>query len=282
METNQVNTTAEAVSVPASQPAPGAEEQKPIPATTEENVEQQPQETNEQQEERKQSKFQRRLDRQKSARVAAETETKILRERLEKLEGQAKPAQDASEPKRDDFPDYETYWLALAKHTAKQETSAALRADREARETRERQQQANAGTEKIAKAWAEREKTFQAATKDYEEVVSAFTEKGGEMDSLSNEARMAIAESEAGPALLYHLGKNPDEAERLADLSPRRQIAELGKLEAKISLPAKKTTNAPAPASTTTGGKTATKDLTRMNQEEYEAYRKTQGARWAR
>ena len=63
-----------------SQPAPGADEQKPIPTEAEDTSE--VAETTEQQEAKKQSKFQRRLDRQKSARVAAETETRLLREQL--------------------------------------------------------------------------------------------------------------------------------------------------------------------------------------------------------
>jgi hypothetical protein len=41
-------------------------------------------------------------------------------------------------------------------------------------------------------------------------------------------------ESEVGAEIAYHLGKNPAELERLLDLSPHRQIMELGKIETKI------------------------------------------------
>lgn len=275
------STTELEVSTTAHQPAPGAEEQKPTPATPEETV---VEETPEQQEARKQSKFQRRLERQKTARIAAETEAKLLREERDglraKLEAQGKQSQESAEPKREDFADYEAYLRAVAKHDAKQETAAALKAEREAQAGKDKKEQATAGSEKVAKAWSEREASFEAATKDYETVVEPFLEE--DLKTFSKEARMAIVESEVGPALLYHLAKNPDEADRIADLSPTRQIAELGKLETKVSMPAKKTTSAPAPASTTSGGRTASKDPSKMSQEEYEAHRKSQGARWAR
>lgn len=66
-----------------------------------------------------------------------------------------------------------------------------------------------------------------------------------------------IKASDIGPDLAYHLGKNPDEAERIASLSPLLQAKELGKLELKLAdLPkqGKQTTKAPAPISPVTPG----------------------------
>jgi hypothetical protein len=68
------STTELEVSTTAHPPAPAAEDKKATPATPEETV---VEETPEQQEARKQSKFQRRLERQKTARIAAETEAKL-------------------------------------------------------------------------------------------------------------------------------------------------------------------------------------------------------------
>lgn len=275
-------TVAAVVEIPATQPAPGADDQKPIPPEGEAPAEPQ-QETTEQQEARKQSKFQRRLDRQKTARIEAETEARILREERDtlraKLDAQSKP-QGTEEPKRENFDSDDAFLKAFIRHEARAEVAERSKSDREAQQGREQQTQAQQGTEKVAKDWGERETAFQAATKDYEAVVGPFVDD--ELQSFSKPARMAIVESEVGPALLYHLAQNPDEADRIAKLSPVRQAAELGKLEAKVSMPAKRTTNAPPPAAHTSGGKTATTDLARMSQEEYEAHRKTQGARWAR
>lgn len=265
----------------AHPPAPAADDQKAIPPEGEAPPE--TQETTEQQEARKQSKFQRRLDRQKTARIQAETRAEIAEKQLAeakaRLDEQSKP-QETGEPKRENFASDDAFLKAFIRHEAKQELEQGRKAERDAQQGKEKQQQATVGSEKVAKAWAEREASFQTATKDYEAVVAPFADE--ELQHLSHDARMAIVESDVGPALLYHLAKNPDEADRIADLSPTRQIAELGKLEAKVSMPAKKTTSAPAPASTTTGGRTASKDLSKMTQDEYEAHRKSQGARWAR
>lgn len=273
-----METTDTSISVPATeaQPAPGAEDHKPIPPTGEETAE--TAETPEQAQVKEKSKFARRLDRQKTARIAAETEARLLRERVAKLEAQeASQHQVSGEPKEEDFQDYKAYLRALTKFEAEQASAKALKTDREAQVGRETQK---AGNERVAKAWTEREKSFQEATKDYEAVVQPFADD--ELQSLSREARMSIVESEVGPALLYHLAQHPEEADRISELSPVRQIAELGKLETKIAQPAKRTTNAPAPANTTTGGRTVTKDLSKLSQAEYEAERKKQGATWAR
>lgn len=267
------------------EPAPAADDQKATqPAEGEAPSEQQ--ETPEQQEAKKQSKFQRRLERQKTARIAAETEARLLRERIAELEAKSgttsKP--DDGEPKPENFADFNEYTRALARYEAKQVLESERKSQAQAQQGKEQQAEQHAGMEKVAKAWSEREQSFQAQTKDYEAVVAPFADE--ELQSLSKQARMAIVESDTGPALLYELAKlaedNPSEFSRIAGLSPVRQIAELGKLEAKVSQPARKTTNAPAPAATTQGGRTATKDPSKMSQEEYEAYRKSQGARWAR
>jgi hypothetical protein len=58
----------------------------------------------------------------------------------------------------------------------------------------------------------------------------------------------AIVDSDQGVKLTVHLVNHPEEASRIAALSPARQAAELGKLEAKLSAtPVKKPSNAPAP-----------------------------------
>lgn len=270
-----------------TKPAPAAEEQKTEqPAAAEETA--QPEETTEQQEAKKQSKFQRRLDRQKTARIQAETRAEIAEKRLAELEAQSKPQPSGEkEPQRNDIDPktgaeytYEDYLRAVAKYDAKQETDKTLKAEREARQGKEKQGTEAARNEKLAKDWTEREKTFQSATKDYEETVMPFVDD--ELQSFSQQARMAIVESEVGPNLLHHLATHLEEAERIAGLSPNRQIAELGKLEEKISAPPKKTTSAPAPITPVNGGKTASKDISKMSQEEYEQHRKSQGARWAR
>jgi hypothetical protein len=52
----------------------------------------------------------------------------------------------------------------------------------------------------------------------------------------------AIMTSEHGPDIAYHLGKNPQEAARIASLAPIQQLVEVGLIVAKLTAPA------PAPA----------------------------------
>lgn len=244
------------------EPVPGTEEQKPTPPEGEDS----PEETTEQQEAKKQSKFQRRLDRQKSARVAAETELRLTKERLAQLEAQPKASQEAPGPQRDQYETLEDYLKAVSKHEYKQLIDGTLKTEREA---------------KIAKDWTDRETGFQAATKDYADAVTSYIED--EVGQLSDVGLRVILESDVGPQLLYHLAKNPDEAERIADLSPVRQVAELGKLESKMTPVTKKTSNAPAPIKPVSSGRSASPGFSdHDSQAEFEAKRKSQGARWAR
>ena len=59
----------------------------------------------------------------------------------------------------------------------------------------------------------------------------------------------SIQASDIGPDVLYYLGSNPKEADRIARLAPILQAKEIGKLEASLSSnpPVKRTSTAPAP-----------------------------------
>ncbi len=78
--------------------------------------------------------------------------------------------------------------------------------------------------------------------------------------------KLTIHESDLGPEILYHLGNDPGEARRIAQLSPVSQAKEIGKLETKLSSnpPAKRTSSAPAPITPVTarGVVTPTYDTT--------------------
>ena len=57
-----------------------------------------------------------------------------------------------------------------------------------------------------------------------------------------------LAESDIGPRIAHHLGKNPSLASRIAELPPAKQGVELARLEAKLATPVqKRTTTAPKP-----------------------------------
>ena len=71
------------------------------------------------------------------------------------------------------------------------------------------------------------------------------------------------------------------EVERIAKLSPARQTAEIGKLELKLPVNAKRTTSAPAPARPIASRTSGSKDMENMSIEETRAYLKAHGARYA-
>ncbi len=92
----------------------------------------------------------------------------------------------------------------------------------------------------------------------------------------------ALIEADAPEKIMAFLAVNPDEVDRIARLSPARQAAEVGKLEAKLSA-APKVSNAPPPIKPIGArGGSSSNDPEHMTQAEYEAMRKRQGAHWAK
>ena len=70
----------------------------------------------------------------------------------------------------------------------------------------------------------------------------------------------SIQASDIGPDVLYYLGSNPREADRIARLSPILQAKEIGKIEAAMSSnpPVKRTSTAPAPIAPVTARSSGT------------------------
>lgn len=89
-----------------------------------------------------------------------------------------------------------------------------------------------------------------------------------------------LVTSAKGPQLIQHLGKNRKELERIAQLSARDTIKELGKLEDRVGKrTVKKTSTAPAPTTRVSGGGSGTinSDVTNMNTSQYMEYMNKQG-----
>ena len=109
-------------------------------------------------------------------------------------------------------------------------------------------------TAKIVEAYGEREEAAREKYDDFEQV--AYNPKL----PITEPMAVTIRESDVGPEILYHLGNNPAEAKRIAQLSPLSQAKEIGKLEDKLATnpPAKKTSSAPPPIAPATGRSPAT------------------------
>lgn len=124
--------------------------------------------------------------------------------------------------------------------------------------------------------WSAREAEAKASIPDYDAVVPTSTVP------VKPHVVEALMDSDAGPALVYHLAKNPAVAERLNAMSPTRAAIELGRLETTLTAPAVKApSNAPAPITPiTTQASGRSVDLSRASMEDYVAERRRQGARF--
>jgi len=157
----------------------------------------------------------------------AREQRKWEREQAQKAKSQ--PPAVPSEPLRaDDFADASSYADALAERKA-QELLAKRAAEAERQATLD--------------AYHDREEEARNKYDDFEQV--AYNPKLPVTETMAQ----TIQASDNGPDVIYYLGSNPKEAERIARLSPLLQAREIGKIEANLGSnpPAKKTSTAPAP-----------------------------------
>lgn len=277
-----------------SAPAPGADDQKPNDAADtpaagadDKKPEEGQQDSPEQKEKRELSRRERARLRDAKALGRAEAERDAAKSELERVKAESTAKPEAGEPKRDDFQDYETYLRAVTKYDAEQVADKRLKADREVL-----QQAAPQKLPATHEAFIKSDEALQKEAKDYREVIDAFSADfcGNPKDSgqLSPQARQALIElGEVGPKVMYHLGKNSEVAESIAELSPLRQVAKLVELGDTLTKPAqKRESKAPTPPTPVSQGKAGVFNPETASQAEYEAARKAgqlgQPPRWAR
>lgn len=117
-----------------------------------------------------------------------------------------------------------------------------------------------------ADAFAERVDAVRDRLPDFDVVVTPQT-------VITEYAADLIADSEYGPQIAYHLGKNPAEAMRIAGLPPHLQGREIARIEASVSVPIRKVSNAPQPPPRVSGGSSpGAKDPAEMTAAEYSAW----------
>lgn len=91
----------------------------------------------------------------------------------------------------------------------------------------------------------------------------------------------AIIDSDISAKLMAYMANNEAEVERIAKLSPTRQIAEIGKMEAKIATVTQQR-RPPEPIEPVGKGATSIKDLNSASMDDFKAIMKKQGSRWIR
>jgi hypothetical protein len=161
---------------------------------------------------------------------------------------------EAPAPKQDQFEDYDDYMAAKTVHTMNIDTAQT------------RVQEANLY---LAETFEERQAIARDKYPDYDAVAHAPTV------SITADMAEVIQSSEYGPEIAYHLGKNPSEARRISMLPVKLQAAELGKMEARLTLPQANRKHPPEPVDTVSaiaaGG---SKDPSKMSMAEYVEARK--------
>lgn len=216
-------------------------------------------------------KYLKRINKLTWQRSEARREAESLRRKIQELEAKSsKPATDEQEPKETDFQSYAEYLRALARY----ETNQRLKTEKQESEANTLKQTKEQYRAQISSEFQERISEFKEKTEDFEEVV----EGSGIFDlpdSPTVEAMsLAMAESDLGAQILYHLAQNMKEASRIARLSPYAAAREIGKLEAKLSTPApKKPSQAPEPITPVGGKEPVKKDPEKMPIKEWMAKR---------
>lgn len=221
-------------------------------------------------------RLQPRIDELTRARHEAEREAAYWKGVAEAGKGNPSAKADAPQkPTPDQFSDHNEYVEKLTEWKAKEIVSATLRE----RDEQAAQSKQKAERETRASTWAERQTEYAKTAPDFEEVLA------GAETPMPVHVMDALVNSEQGPALAYHLAKNPEVAERIAGMSKDDALMELGALKASLSNPKpalKSVTKAPAPITPVKSGGGNVVDLSTASQADYEKARKAQGAWWAR
>lgn len=197
-----------------------------------------------------------------TAKAAAKAERRAFREANERLSRQPEQQQiqqDARPTARngesqEEYLDRLTDWKLDQRERASQQGRA--------------QEQFKALETKTERIYAEAEKIAGFDREEFNEL------------PLTQAIAAAIVESDIAPKLMAYMASNPDDVKRITSLSPTRQAAEIGKLEARLatSTPSK----APAPINPIGSRGQAVSSLESASMDEYERIRKQQGAPWAR
>ena len=199
-----------------------------------------------------------RTERMKRRMQAMATELDSLRSQLGEFE-RIKANPDDGAPKESDFNgDYFAFQAAKIAH----ENRVAVRVEFNEQRQRETQQKLADKQREISQEFEERAEEFRARIPDFDKAIESFVLSGGKFSQALVEE---LQSSDVGPALAYQIAKNPQLANSLSQLSPREVAREVGRLEAKVSLPnPNRTTKAPPPLKSVAGGAAAPADLSSL------------------
>lgn len=193
--------------------------------------------------------------------------------------GVAESRQAAAAPKPSDFATDADYDAAMLDHRIESGIDRGLAKTAQAQADKFSKEATTAAGE----AYNQRVTETVSRIPDFVEVVSKAD------IAISPALQEALRDSDKGPDLVYHLAKNPSEAERLNSMSVRQMDREIGRLELTIGTkaapppPAARTTTAPPPVKPgSQASAPANTDPAHMNMSEFEAWAKASGSKYIR
>lgn len=203
---------------------------------------------------------------------AAEREAREAQERLQYLSQQRPEVEDTPRPTLEQFEyDEAKYQEALDSWYEQRQTKAAQSAFLQQQQAalqmaQQRHKQAT------VQAFTERANVFAAEHEDFYPSLQTLQQTG-----VGPAIQQAVQNSDQGPAILYHLSKNPHVAQEINSLPPIRGVMELARLEAKLSQSVVPTTpQAPAPQKPVGSKAPVAKDPDKMSPDEYRKFREKQ------
>ena len=204
---------------------------------------------------------QKRIDKLTQQRYEREARIRELEAQISENERKAQASQPDPDPSQ--FNTWEEYLDAKVEFEAGKKV-------RDIEQQRTIQQK---NAERFA-SFNDRADAIRQANPDYDAVLQSAAV------NVSQAVMETILESDDGPAVAYHLAKNPTELYRLNAMSERQQVLELGRISARLSakVPERKVTQAPPPAPAVKATGSGSKSVSDMTDKEYADFRKRQDA----
>lgn len=234
---------------------------------------------------KKKGGFQRRIDKLSARNSQIEQEMEYWKQQALKGAGGATTSNPnnqtknlpfvpgTNKPVADNFETHSEYVEALADWKMEQKLKE--------RDQKLEQEKLAKSQSELVNSYNEKKKSFMANTPDFQEVIDDV----GDVP-ISATLQDILLSSDNGPQLAYELAKNPEDFKRIANLPPSACAREIGRFEARLTVPsqkqveAKKITNAPRPLQPVgTGGKgTSPRSIfdSSISQREYEALRRAE------
>jgi len=205
--------------------------------------------------EKPKSRFQSRIDKLTADKYSAEREAYMLRDRLQKMQTREKPVIADL-----DFEGQERQRLREVLDE-RQQTDAE-------EQLGQASEAANAMRQQL---FAEKVNAARADIPNLDEGMRVFAQL-----PVTPEMAEIIAESDKAAHIAHYMGRNPDKAEQIAYMSPVQQGKAIAQIEAKVTLPSKKVSSAPAPVGKVSAqGAPGVKTAQEMTAAEYLAHWKT-------